>query len=137
MPIGLSETVLAIWTEHMDLLIQYLLWVLVFALVGAAIGQKRGRVFAGFLLGGLIGPLGWLVILLGPDYSGQFRACPYCAESVRAGAIVCKHCGKSLGSAGSVVSAVGSSTSRVIRSSDDDFEQWQRDQKAKTRKPTV
>ncbi|MDP3720325.1 MAG: zinc ribbon domain-containing protein [Acidobacteriota bacterium] len=120
----------------MDLLIQYLLWVVVFALVGAAIGQKRGRALAGFFLGGLIGPLGWLVLLLGPDYSGQFRKCPYCAESVKTEAVICKHCGKSLGSAGSVAAAFGSSPPRAIRSSDDDFDEWQRGQETKTRKPT-
>ena len=40
---------------------------LILGLIGAAIGQTRGRVEAGFVWGFLLGPLGWLIVLLGPN----------------------------------------------------------------------
>ena len=40
---------------------------LILGLIGAVIGNTRGRADAGFLLGFLLGPLGWLIVLLGPN----------------------------------------------------------------------
>ncbi len=37
------------------------------SLIGIAIGQTRGRPIAGFFLGLLIGPIGWLLVLVGPN----------------------------------------------------------------------
>ena len=37
------------------------------SLIGLAIGQTRGRPLAGFFLGLLIGPIGWLLVLVGPN----------------------------------------------------------------------
>lgn len=39
-----------------------------FGLIGAAIGRRKNRVVAGFIFGFILGPLGWLIVLLGPDY---------------------------------------------------------------------
>jgi Short C-terminal domain len=36
-------------------------------LIGAAIGEKKGRKGAGFFFGILMGPLGWLLIAVGPN----------------------------------------------------------------------
>lgn len=46
----------------------YLLyWGIIGGLVGLAIGQTRGRPLPGFFLGLLIGPIGWLLVLVGPN----------------------------------------------------------------------
>ena len=42
-------------------------WAVIGGLVGLAIGQAKGRPVPGFLLGILIGPLGWLLVLVGPN----------------------------------------------------------------------
>ena len=43
-----------------------IIWI-VFGLIGAAIGQSRGRTNAGFWWGLFLGPLGWLIVILGPN----------------------------------------------------------------------
>ena len=68
-------------------------------LVGAVIGEKKGRPGEGFVLGLFLGPIGWLVLALGPDYKAaaettDTRKCPYCAELIKQEARVCKHCGR-------------------------------------------
>jgi hypothetical protein len=65
------------------------------------IGERKGRRLAGFLFGALLGPVGWVVVLLGPDLKAQqeatrLRKCPYCAELVQPDAKVCKHCGRDI-----------------------------------------
>ena len=45
-----------------------LLLAFLFALVGAAIGASKGRPEAGFFFGGLLGPLGWLIVAVGPNH---------------------------------------------------------------------
>ncbi len=64
-----------------------LVWVL-FGLVGAAIGQTRCRPVAGFLLGMLLGPIGWLLIA----FSDGRPQCPACRERIQPAAAVCGHC---------------------------------------------
>lgn len=49
------------------------------------------------------------------------RKCPHCAESIQREAKICKHCHRDV----------------VAPSSEDDFEQWQREQKAKAERPTA
>lgn len=62
------------------------------ALVGSAIGANRGRRGAGTLLGLLLGPIGWIVVLLGPDYRA---ACAHCRAPLAApDATVCARCGR-------------------------------------------
>ena len=67
-------------------------------IVGAIIGESKGRAGEGAVLGGLLGPIGWLVVGLGPDYkaASESRKCPFCAELVKREATVCKHCGREL-----------------------------------------
>ena len=47
----------------MDLLI---CWIVVW-LIGAYLGQRRGRTAAGFWWAFFLGPIGWLILLLGPN----------------------------------------------------------------------
>jgi hypothetical protein len=114
----------------MDILIVYLLGMAIASLVGAAVGQLRGRILAGFLFGGLLGPVGWLLVAIGPNYSKDVRKCPFCSEFVKSAANICKHCGKSL----SVSTAF---TRESVRLSDDDFEEWRRQQSARPNHPTA
>ena len=77
---------------------ELLIWVAVGALVGAMIGERKGRAGEGAALGAILGPLGWLLVFLGPDNKqakGQ-KKCPFCAEFVKREAKVCKHCGRDL-----------------------------------------
>lgn len=50
-----------------------LLWIILGALIGALVGGKKGRPGAGFAFGLLLGPLGWLVVYLGPDHSDEWE----------------------------------------------------------------
>lgn len=43
----------------------------VFAVVGALIGNSKNRVGAGAFWGFLLGPIGWIIVLLGPNYSNK------------------------------------------------------------------
>lgn len=69
-------------------------WVILGALVGAAIGQKKNRVGAGFFFGLILGPIGWLIIAVGPDLAPKGQACPHCGGAMVAGKTVCQHCGR-------------------------------------------
>ena len=77
---------------------ELLLWVIVGGLVGAFIGERKGRAGQGAILGIILGPIGWLVVGLGPDYNQakDTKKCPFCAELVKPEAKVCKHCGRDL-----------------------------------------
>ena len=73
--------------------IAYLFVWLLLGGIGAAIGQKKGRTGAGFLWGFLLGPIGWLVIGLGPSLLPK---CPECGGEIVQGAKKCKNCGSDL-----------------------------------------
>jgi predicted amidophosphoribosyltransferase len=70
-----------------------ILWCVLGGLVGLAIGQKKGRTGEAFLLGFLLGPIGWLLVGLGPSMGPK---CPHCGGSVEAGFTACRHCGRDL-----------------------------------------
>lgn len=46
---------------------ELLVGIVIAGLIGAAIGQARGRTNAGFWWGFFLGPIGWLIVLLGPN----------------------------------------------------------------------
>lgn len=48
----------------------------VFAVVGYLIGQPKGRPVGGLVLGVLLGPLGWLLVAVGPNFRKQNTAPP-------------------------------------------------------------
>lgn len=63
------------------------------ALVGLLIGQKKKRPTAGFLWGLILGPIGWLIVAVGPNMGPK---CPECKGDIVAGARKCKNCGADL-----------------------------------------
>lgn len=70
------------------------LWWITCGLAGIAIGKGfRNQPFAGFVLGVLLGPLGWLIILGLHDWR---CLCPHCGDSAIPGASVCRHCGSQI-----------------------------------------
>jgi hypothetical protein len=61
--------------------IALVLYIVIFGLVGWVIGERKGRPAAGFFLGALLGPIGWLVVAVGPDIKAQqtvtrMKKCP-------------------------------------------------------------
>ncbi len=97
------------------------LWMLGTGLVGYVLGQWKGIPRWGFLLGLVLGPLGWAIIMVWPAQAGIFKTgtgfgsagtvsdsarnasssagtffatpCPRCQRSVPRGKGACPHCG--------------------------------------------
>jgi hypothetical protein len=70
----------------------YALGAVLCGLIGYAVGQSKGKAAEGLLLGLILGPLGWLVLIL--LYPGTGLKCPHCGGSVEAGYGVCRHCAR-------------------------------------------
>src|SRR5438105_4857579 len=92
--------------DLMDTTLVLLFWI-VCAFVTAGIYTSKGRsAVGGFLLGLVLGIFGVIIAAVQPAnttaietnqiMSGQSEQCPYCKEIVKAGALVCKHCGRNL-----------------------------------------
>jgi len=63
-------------------------------LIGGCIAHSRGRTTLGFLLGFLLGPIGWLLVLLAKD---QRAKCPHCQGVLPAKSVTkCMHCASDL-----------------------------------------
>lgn len=62
-------------------------------LIGSLVGLARGRLFFGFFLGLLLGPIGWIIVALCTDLRHK---CPACFGSIDPRATVCRHCGTRL-----------------------------------------
>jgi hypothetical protein len=63
------------------------------ALAGAVFGFLRGRILAGVVFSLFLGPLGWLIVYLGPDLRPK---CPFCRGVVVESAVACKNRGRAL-----------------------------------------
>lgn len=85
-------------------MIYLIIWISL-GIVGAMIASGKGNSgCGGFILGVLLGPLGLLISFFSSDNeegkrkkSGDTKKCPYCAEYVKQDAVICKHCGRTLG----------------------------------------
>lgn len=78
-------------------LVYLLLCFVVFGALGWLIGQRKGRPMAGLFWGMVLGPIGWLLILLGP--SGQdlnSAPCPHCGKATTIGKAICEQCGQAV-----------------------------------------
>ena len=62
-------------------------------LVGLVIGQFKNKPTTGFLLGLLLGPIGWLIMAVIPNSGPK---CPACKGVINSGATKCVNCGSSL-----------------------------------------
>ena len=71
----------------------FLFWIGVNFLIGYAIGKPKDQAISSALICVLLGPIGWIISAAS---SGNTRQCPHCAERVKAGATVCRYCGRDL-----------------------------------------
>ena len=77
----------------------YIVVAVIFGVVAGMVAQAKGRSpFGWFLVGFLIGPFSLVVLALPPrPREGAFSECPACFEVVKSQAVICRHCGTSLG----------------------------------------
>jgi hypothetical protein len=88
----------------MDYLDYFVVWIVFCVLVGALIGKHRGRAGSGVIWGGLLGPVGWLIVALMEDMRPK---CTQCGGVIVEGARKCLHCGSLLSTIGVVCPACG------------------------------
>lgn len=82
----------------MDVVTGYWLMAAVVCLVvGALVGKTKQRTAAGAIWGFVLGPIGWLLVALGPDAAQrQAKRCPHCLGLVPLNQSACAHCNRAL-----------------------------------------
>jgi hypothetical protein len=74
--------------------------VLSLIVTSAILGYKGQRSWLAVALSLALGPVGIVAALMVPDKrpvaAPQWKRCPFCAETIRREAMVCKHCGRDL-----------------------------------------
>lgn len=68
-------------------------WLLVNVAVGYAIGKERNNVGTSVFISVLLGPVGWIIAFISKE---GLRKCPFCSESIKPDAKVCRYCGREL-----------------------------------------
>ena len=61
--------------------------------VGGILGSLRCNVGSGIVWGAILGPIGWLMVLVLMD---RRPVCPHCRERVKPGAVICRYCQRPL-----------------------------------------
>ena len=74
-------------------MLDLLAYMLLFGVIGLLIGRFRNRLAFGFVVGFLLGPLGWLIVGLMPTAGPR---CPACKGVYIQGATKCVNCGTAL-----------------------------------------
>ena len=77
---------------------EYLILAIIAGIVGAAVANKKGRSGCGwFILCMFIPLLAIIPFFLSPvPAEGKYAICPYCRETIKWDATVCKHCKREL-----------------------------------------
>lgn len=75
------------------MMIYVLTYFIAFGAIGMLIGQHKGRPLAGLFWAMLLGPIGWLLIALGPNLDKpKSLPCPHCGGALPMNQKECNHC---------------------------------------------
>lgn len=70
-----------------------LAWIALWSSLGAIIGNSRGRLAFGLVMGFILGPIGLLLIFVLPSL---YKFCPFCKGNIPTDAVKCQKCGSDL-----------------------------------------
>lgn len=72
----------------------YLIYGAITLAMALGLGIWKGRVLAALLWSGFLGPIGWIIIALGPNMNAvKSVACPHCGKTLPIAQTACNHCG--------------------------------------------
>lgn len=64
-------------------------WTLIWAIIGYAVGVRKGEQWTGAILAVMFGPIGVLVVAF---MRGNRMDCPFCKSTIRKDASICPYC---------------------------------------------